>query len=262
MLAREDYDFRLLGGQNLLFLCDNVGSGKTISILSLISERPQVKSVWKNQYYLPKEKLSKYDQEKYKMKGLNFSKDLNVFNSNLVIIPHNIYVQWDKYIGDNTSLKYYSIGTKKQINLSKDEYDTILNENEIICIKSTMVKEFVNKLDSLYGQTTWTDEKEINLEISTKSCTVENIIEEIKKESKTFINAFTVNPSSAIMNNLLLKLKNLSDSINYKHIQETANIKMCDDFINIVPVFAQENNKSGYMFQRVINILNNLIISM
>ena len=45
-----------------------------------------------------------------------------------------------KYIGENTTIKYYSIGTKKQMKLTKDEYNKVLNENSIICIKSTVVK--------------------------------------------------------------------------------------------------------------------------
>lgn len=253
MIEREDYKYRMLCGQNLLFLCDNVGSGKTISILSLIAERPIVKQIWENKFYLPKENLTKYDQEKYKMKGVVFHESLNVFKSNLLIIPHNIYSQWDKYIGENTNLKYYSIGMKKHINRTKEEYDKILNENNLICIKSTMVKDFVEMLNNLYGRTVGELASNDNVTV-TEDSSIENIMNEIKNESKLFIQNFINEPCQSLMNSFLEKMNNINSSIDYKNINNNKNIKQCDGNIEIRGEMKLNNStaKSGYVFQRVI----------
>ena len=253
MLKREDYEYRLLDGQNLLFLCDNVGSGKTISILSLIAERPQVKQVWSNRYYLPRSKLTKYDQEKYKIAGVIFDKELTVFNSNLLIIPHGIFSQWDKYIGENTTIKYYSIGTKKQMKLTKDEYNKVLNENSIICIKSTMVKDFVNILNELYGEvsTNIIDSHNDKMEES-KTTNITGIVNEIRKEAKQFVSNFQSKPTKSIMDSFLNKINEINDMIDYKKLSESSNIYSCDEAIHIKPSQYNESGLNGYMFQRVI----------
>ena len=254
MLQREDYEYRLIDGQNLLFLCDNVGSGKTISILSLISERPFVKSVWKNRYYLPRSKLSKYEQEKYKISGVKFDKDITTFNSNLLIIPHSIYNQWEKYIGDNTDLKYYSIGTKKHMKLTKEEYDKILNENSIICIKSTMVKDFVTILNEFYGEVGWTikDNNYSNNSEENKTTNINGITAEIRKEAKQFINGFTSSPCKKVMNTFIENIKKINNMIDYKALGESGNIVTCDEVVTIKAHTSNEESKKGYMFQRVI----------
>ena len=253
MMEREDYKYRMLCSQNLLFLCDNVGSGKSISILSLIAERPLVKKVWDNKYYLPKDNISKYEQHKYTMKGVSFNESLNVFRSNLLIIPHNIYPQWDKYIGENTILKYYSIGMKKHINRTKEEYDKILNENHIICIKSTMVKNFVERLDSLYGKTMSTFSPINPLETDVDS-DIEGIMAGIKTESKQFIETFISEPCHEIMTSFLENMNVINNSIDYKNINNNKNIKQCDGNFQIRGEDKVNNatEKSGYMFQRVI----------
>ena len=254
MLAREDYEYRLLSEQNLLFLCDNVGSGKSISILSLIAERPIVKSVWKNAYYLPKDEINKYEHDKYKLNGVVFDSKLNVFKSNLLIIPHNIYSQWDKYIHDNTSLKFYSIGTKKQINHDKETYDKILNENHLICIKSTMVKEFVYKLNSLYGPTHSTYASCNNCQLIDniqEEKTKESILESIKKEAKIFNNTFFKNPEKTF-GELINNLQKIHENIDYKKIKNTSNVKKCEENVMITSYDQDSPSKRGYIFQRVI----------
>ena len=255
MLEREDYEYRILDAQNLLFLCDNVGSGKTISILSLIAQRPEVKKVWKNKYYLPRSKLNKYEQEKYKVTGVTFSNNLHVFNSNLLIIPHGIFNQWEKYIGENTNIKYYAIGTKKHMKMDKETYDKVLNENSIICIKSTMVKEFVSILNNYYGQTGWNieDNNSVQNTDDFKSTNISGITGEVRKEAKQFISNFTTNPCKDIMDSFLDKINKINDMIDYKALGESGNIVTCDESIHIKGLgMGPVTQPSGYIFQRVI----------
>jgi len=169
MLSREDYRYRLNDGPNVLMYCDNVGSGKSITILSLIAERPIVKSVWKNKFYLPKPPTDYNDKENivnktwnsmgtprgYFMTGYSFHENINVFKSNLIIVPHNIFNQWTNYISANTSLTFYAIGLQKDMKLTRKEMYNKLQNCDIICVKSTMFRTsqggFKKLLDDYFG---------------------------------------------------------------------------------------------------------------
>mgnify|MGYP003683490745 FL=1 len=172
MLSREDYRYRLNDGPNVLMYCDNVGSGKSITILSLIAERPIVKSMWKNKFYLPKPPTDYNDKEnivnktwnsmgtarQYFMTGYTFDQNINIFNSNLIIIPHNIFNQWLNYISTNTLLTFYAIGSQKDMKLTRKEMYNKLQNCDIICVKSTMFKTsqggFKKILDDYFGHNT------------------------------------------------------------------------------------------------------------
>ena len=166
MITREDYKYRLNDGPNILMYCDNVGSGKSITILSLIAERPTVKSTWENEYFLPKRPIQgkintaavvkawsdMYTPSRYFMCGFEY-KNVTIFNSNLMIIPHNIFNQWTTYIDNNTTLKSFAIGNRKQMRLSRKDMYEKLNEVHIVIIKSTMFKDFVIIMDMYFGKT-------------------------------------------------------------------------------------------------------------
>ena len=166
MISREDYKYRLNDGPNILMYCDNVGSGKSITILSLIAERPLVKSTWENKFYLPKRPVQgkintasvvkawndMYTPSNYFMSGFEY-KNISIFNSNLMIIPHNIFNQWTNYIDNNTTLKSFTIGNRKQMRISRKEMYVKLNEVHIVIIKSTMFKDFINIMDTYFGRT-------------------------------------------------------------------------------------------------------------
>lgn len=251
MISREDYPYRLLSSKNSLFLCDNVGSGKTLSILSLIAERPLVKSVWSNRYYLPKKSLSKYEVQNYVMRGVHISDDIQVFKSNLLIIPHNIYNQWVSYIQQYTSLKCYYIGTKKQGNLTKVKYDSILNDNHIICVKSTMVKDFVKHLDEIYG------EVEVSSLVNNSSThhnsdtmTSGEISDNLKHTALAFKDQFDANPTKEIFDKLIDDITTIRDGIDFDFLKTNSDIVNCNNMVTIQK--PPNSSKKGYMFQRVI----------
>lgn len=152
MVKREDSEYRLSNGKNVLFLCDNVGSGKSIEILSLLSERPMVSKMWGNTYYM-NNKCESYYKKNFRLDGYCFSKDLTVFSSNLLIVPHNIFHQWIQYINNNTSLTVYGIDRKSKIP-PESKLESVMNGHDIICVKSTMFKEFNEELTKKYGSPT------------------------------------------------------------------------------------------------------------
>ena len=188
MIIREDYQYRLNDGPNILMYCDNVGSGKSITILSLIAERPIVKSTWENEYYLPKPPIhgkfntadvvkawsDMYTPTHYFMSGFEYS-NITIFNSNLLIIPHNIFSQWTTYVNDNTTLKSFTIGNRKQMNISRKEMYEKFNDVHIVIIKSTMFKEFIKIMDLYFGKTNINTDKSHSYYDSATDKRTENI---------------------------------------------------------------------------------------
>ena len=117
-------------------LCDKVGAGKSLQILSIIAN------------------------SKYCYGNINTSQTINnvlsfsiqypeieidsIIPTNIIVVPHTIIKQWQKYITEYTSLTYYTINTKKTFdtfnenNIKKNQVDTY----DIILVSSTRYKEF------------------------------------------------------------------------------------------------------------------------
>ena len=139
--------------------------------------------------------------------------------------------------------------------MDKETYDKVLNENSIICIKSTMVKEFVSILNNYYGQTGWNieDNNSVQNTDDFKSTNISGITGEVRKEAKQFISNFTTNPCKDIMDSFLDKINKINDMIDYKALGESGNIVTCDESIHIKGLgMGPVTQPSGYIFQRVI----------
>ena len=96
----KNYSFKTKIG----IIGDIVGSGKTLSILGLISEKKNIKTFIQLthggsslSYHLLNENIDTDDfDDMYK-------------NTDLIVIPHNIYKQWINVIENQTNLSYMSI---------------------------------------------------------------------------------------------------------------------------------------------------------
>ena len=152
MLARENGKYRYSSGHNVNLLCDNVGSGKSLCILALIAEQPQA-NVKSDVFYSSKTtyNMTNYPHgynwygSKYNLQcTINFHSTAIELKSNLIVVPHNIFLQWQKYIMSYTDLKCYYIPNKKAYIAfckSKESVIKISNEYDIILVKSTMYKK-------------------------------------------------------------------------------------------------------------------------
>lgn len=144
MYMRENSYFRLLG-QNMLFLCDNVGSGKSLCILALIAKSPKV-NMWKNIVPL----RSKEDiKNKYLRSGVALNEGCIEFQSNLIVVPHGVFFQWKTYITQNTELSALYIASVRDfagVGDSKDKIVERLNSVAVVLVKSTMFTEFLDYL--------------------------------------------------------------------------------------------------------------------
>jgi hypothetical protein len=129
-------------------LADSVGSGKTLSILGLIS----------NNTILPTSK-TKYTSFNNIISMSIIEKKYVYIPINIIIVPHSIILQWSNIIKNQTKLKYYIVNNKKSyegikkmiIELGGDEeystnYDsklhTVLSKYDIILVSSTFYNKF------------------------------------------------------------------------------------------------------------------------
>jgi len=111
-------------------IADNVGSGKSLSILSVIDQNP-------------------YLSFKERCVGNTSGGLLNIFkiehknyvHTNILVVPHSLVKQWIKYIVDFTSMSYSVINTKKTLEAVKDNYK-LLDNKHITLVISTKYKEF------------------------------------------------------------------------------------------------------------------------
>lgn len=143
MYIREIYNKRITA-ENTLLLCDNVGSGKSLCMLSLIAARPEVDSTPQNIHFMPKN-IPQNLKYKYELMGVTYNKDIIELKSNLIIVPHGIFNQWKDYIKSYTNLSFFSIGMVKDIyklGIAKKEIVENLNKYNIILVKATMFTHF------------------------------------------------------------------------------------------------------------------------
>ena len=144
MLEKEHISYRVSSGLNLFCLADQVGSGKSIDILGLISHSPLVDQFISNKL---KYRITKYSP----FKGFVCEPTIE-FKTNLIVIPHGIYNQWIGYIRNCTSLTYYGISTIKSIETFS--FTNLENGNyNIILIKSTRYNDFMRALYNKYMPT-------------------------------------------------------------------------------------------------------------
>jgi hypothetical protein len=140
----ETYPYRFTD-EEILILSDNVGSGKSLCMLSLIANNPTT-TMSKNIYH------PLCNDQGY-INGAILAPSCIEFSSNLIVVPHGIYTQWDNYIIHHTKLTSISLGSILALNdLGKDKESIItkLNSVSVILIKSTVYNDFISYL-SYYG---------------------------------------------------------------------------------------------------------------
>jgi len=148
MAYLEDMKYRLID-KNILILSDNVGSGKSYCILSLIAMKPTT-TIYDNIYRIRPE-FNTMEKFLHHISGVMVDTDCIQFNSNLIAVPHSIYTQWLTYISINTTIPYIGLSSLLDLNkLGSKKEDIIdkINSVYIILIKSTIYNDFIKYLAS------------------------------------------------------------------------------------------------------------------
>ena len=144
MLQRENINYRVTSRINAFVLCDRVGSGKSIDILALISIKPTISKLIPN--------ILKYKPLTFTycdFYGINYNPTIN-YKTNLVVIPHGIYNQWEGYLKIFKNLTYYGIKSNKDLNNIQIS-DVKNGKYNVLLLKSTRYNDFCKKFKINYN---------------------------------------------------------------------------------------------------------------
>lgn len=160
MLMKEEEKYRVSKKINLFVISDKVGSGKSMNVLGLISHKPCVDNYVGNV-------IKHKPDNNFDFIGYKINKKSIFLRTNLIVIPHSIYHQWEEYISYFPNLTYYGIKKKKDITeLSWEK--VIKGEYNILLVKSTKYNKLIDELYEKYPLLTSTNyiEKDYNDKIS------------------------------------------------------------------------------------------------
>ena len=135
-------------------LCDKVGSGKSYIILGLIAHK-KLLDIREKCIYSYGSIIREYSKYKFNLP------------INLLVLPHGIINQWEKYILENTSLKSLFLKNLKDMKNFKnkiDDYKVSLNTDyfnfDIICITSPNYNRLSEFLENVSINRLFVDEVE------------------------------------------------------------------------------------------------------
>jgi hypothetical protein len=121
---------------NIAIYGDMVGSGKSLAILSLIASTSNPASVT-----LPDEILMSNGRG-----IILYGNDCQHINTNIILVPHTIINQWEKYIMEYTSLSYIKVNTRKTSIFSTIDCET----KSVLLVSNNFFGEFTDQLAQIY----------------------------------------------------------------------------------------------------------------
>ena len=144
MLYKESISYRVSNSINMFVLSDKVGSGKSIDMLALITEKPTLC----DKKYLNVNNVIYKRHSHYRHKGFELKPTI-IFKTNMIVIPHNIFNQWETYIQKYTDLSVYTINARRKIK-NINFLDFINGTYQILLVKSTMYNDLMKYIYSVY----------------------------------------------------------------------------------------------------------------
>ena len=135
LIKLENYKYQ----SNIGIIADNVGGGKSISALAIILAKPTITNVCLPIQYINYENLG----------FIVYSNEINktVVNGNLIVVPHSIFIQWDRYIKQYTNLSVLKVNNHKSTNITLEDLDN----NTVYLVSNTFIVEFLEKTAALIG---------------------------------------------------------------------------------------------------------------
>lgn len=200
MLEKENIGHRVTSGINAFVLADNVGSGKSIDVLSLIAHKPIITNLISNKLIYNTTTLGYL-----KFNGFTIYPTIE-FKSNLIVIPHSIYNQWLNYIVEFTNLTFLGISKSKDIE-NLDYQKLVDGDYNILLVKST---KFNNLMKSIYEKYNYTIYHENNI----NNIDLEPELNRFIQENRSFSIMCKNKSNIQITTNFLESFLNLKDIIN------------------------------------------------
>jgi hypothetical protein len=218
MVEKEKFNERSSDGINMGVIGDKVGSGKSIMLLALLTMHPEIKN---NMKY--SNKLNIEPPSHSYMCGFEYNPDY-LISSNLIVVPHGIFNQWEKYIKDYTNLTLLSISTINQLNKHViKHFIPKLSNYDIILVKSTKFGDFMRRIYQY-------KEKDISCEDSVNSVlkshcefTKNDLIKNLDNMRSSFLNTLTGSYEKFI--NSLKDYKKIINSIDIEGLEKNIEAK-------------------------------------
>jgi SNF2 family DNA or RNA helicase len=127
---------------NFGFICDKVGSGKSLDILSLISNNKLACPLNKSERCIYYSLTNAINLEIYEK--VNVLKNY-VIPLNIIVVPHGVTLQWEKYIKNYTNMSFVVVRNKRDMdNLP----DIDIKSLDIILVSSTKYNEVAQFINS------------------------------------------------------------------------------------------------------------------
>ncbi len=122
-------------------LGDGVGVGKSLMVLGHISNLKRSDPIHNMKH------LSDFGNANiYSIEEKNLYKDCSNAGS-LIVVPHTLYKQWEKYIKEQTTLSFYGVKTKKYIEAEQWKKDNMILK-DVVLVSNTLY----GKLQSVMNQ--------------------------------------------------------------------------------------------------------------
>lgn len=112
-------------------LGDSVGVGKSLMVLGHISNLKKEDSIHKFRKLTEQSNTCIYSTEE-----MDMYKDCSNAGC-LIVVPHTLYKQWEKYINEQTTLSFYGVKNKTYIDRAKWAKENIFNK-DVILVSNTL----------------------------------------------------------------------------------------------------------------------------
>lgn len=112
-------------------IADKVGSGKSLIVLSIIANQKILKKT-----------LCSYRSDGY-INTIKKNEDTESIDTNVIVVPHGLIKQWQKYIEQHTSLSFITVNNKKTFEPVKKNLNK-LNDYDITLVSSTKYNDFAS----------------------------------------------------------------------------------------------------------------------
>jgi hypothetical protein len=126
---------------NIGVIGDLPGSGKSLVVLAIIANQPTLSPYRMIRHYI-----------NYRDMGLSIERDLLderklLLSANLILVPHTIIIQWEKYISTNTTLSYIKVNNKKSALFTLEKLQTA----QILLVSANFIDECLDNIINIHS---------------------------------------------------------------------------------------------------------------
>ena len=182
MKRYENCPFQYSDRARVGYLCDEVGAGKSLTLLSLISQNKGIIRGGRSMrapFINPIRNYSNYPKLPKPFNPDAPNASYRRIPSTLIVVPHTIYTQWKIYIERDTKLTHYYIHTKKKVNDFLEEIQKEAPEyTDLVLIKSSQYNYFIERMNEI--QETQVDCEEYIPETSSNDYSIQKVQEIVR----------------------------------------------------------------------------------